>query len=169
MSVSAPSIVPLERNRTVPPRSRSRFQLGARPLPRSPSSPLSKHMRTLLGACNDLQGPLQSPCTWIKKKKKIKCNDSTQASSLIRAGRPSDGGTHFSCRACGALCLPSCCSPVSSGLAPNPCTSSGSVRGTPPAAKATRSGLDGSTGKHTDIVRLGFVRLCSPKRRQLLE
>lgn len=51
--------------------------------------------------------------------------------------------THSSCRACGARYLPSCCSPASSWLAPSPCTSSGSVRGTPPAATKARSGLNG--------------------------
>lgn len=57
------------------------------------------------------------------------------------------GSTHSSCHACGARCPPSCCSPVSWGLAPSPCTSSGSVHGTPPAATAARSGLNRCTNE----------------------
>lgn len=52
--------------------------------------------------------------------------------------------THSSCRVCGAPCLPSCCSPVSSGSVPDRCTSSGSAHGTPPAATTERSALKSS-------------------------
>lgn len=45
-------------------------------------------------------------------------------------------GPYFSSHVCGAVSLPSYCSPVSSGQAPNVCTSSGSARGRPPVARA---------------------------------
>lgn len=45
-------------------------------------------------------------------------------------------GPYSSSHACGAASLPSYCSPVSSGRAPNVCTSSGSARGIPPGARA---------------------------------
>lgn len=59
------------------------------------------------------------------------------------ASRPdwNHGIAYSSCRACDARCLPSCYSPVSSGLAPGPCTSSGLVHGKPPAATTAHSKL----------------------------
>lgn len=51
-------------------------------------------------------------------------------------------GTHSSCHAFGARYLPSCCSPVSLGLAPGPCTSSGWVHGRPREATKAHSRLN---------------------------
>lgn len=45
-------------------------------------------------------------------------------------------GPYSSSHACGAVSPPSYCSPVSSGQAPNVCTSSGSAHGRPPEARA---------------------------------
>lgn len=65
--------------------------------------------------------------------------------------------THSSCHACGVRYLPSCCSPVSSGLAPSRCTSSGSVRDTPPAATTTRSGLNRWTDRTVTTLQAAII------------
>ena len=87
---------------------------------------------------------LAMPVLYLYYRHKHECrNDLGLKSTSSKCHR----STHSSCRACGARYLPSCCSPVSSGLAPSLCTFSGSVHGTRPVATTARSGLNRRKGK----------------------
>lgn len=174
--------LPLEQSRTAPPRSRSPFQLWARPPPLPPSLSLFKTPHTQTRVFNmpwrtpqqqqqqqttkgsdsktavwesSNQGKLrlyngsfclcvQSPWCWVSLRGQRKVSYIDADFTWKHVAAESGSLTHSSCRVCGAPCLPSCCSPVSSGSVPDRCTSSGSAHGTPPAATTERSALKSS-------------------------
>lgn len=180
--------LPLEQSRTALPRSRSPFQLWARPPPLPPSlslfktphtqtrvfnmpwrTPQQQQQQTTKGSDSKTktavwessnQGKLRlyngSFCLCVQSPWMLGIAERTKKGELHRFLRnnadftwkhvaaESGSLTHSSCRVCGAPCLPSCCSPVSSGSVPDRCTSSGSAHGTPPAATTERSALKSS-------------------------